>query len=445
MAGEYHSPYGGSSAKQFRLCPGSIGATLDAVAQGKLPAEAEAEDEEWTKQGTRAHDFAKQVLLEEIPIEDVDEELREPVEWYVDHCLETVAEDSQSYVETNVPLFYRIEEDGTVDWASVHLSADLITITDLKFGMGEWVEALENDQLATYALGLVSQIEFELGEELPDHTTMRLQIYQPRHYRFDGEATTWETDLRDLKDFGIDLEAGYQKAKHQEENPEEREFNPSQQACQFCKIKGICRARALTTLGALPDNINPIEPLSLTLGKSQKPTLEKEMKLIQGQKATLTDAEIGAIVATASELKKTVDAICNQQWAFLKSGGESATTKLIEGGLKNRAWTDAAAAETFLKGQLPTAEVYGTRKIISPPAAAKKIDIEGLSKRGQNRWGVLVHRAPGAPKLVPFDAPGEAINQGSVEDEFETIPGASVEDEFNEIAVSPEGDDCEFI
>ena len=58
-------------------------------------------------------------------------------------------------VEERVPLFYRPQDGGTVDFAAI--SQERVQILDLKYGKGVIVEAEENKQLAIYAKSLIDQ------------------------------------------------------------------------------------------------------------------------------------------------------------------------------------------------------------------------------------------------------------------------------------------------
>jgi hypothetical protein len=113
---------------------------------------------EYSREGTAAHDFAADVLLNKITIDDVPEEVfRDPIKDYVDHCLALVPEGISYQVEVVAPLWYSPGSSGTSDFAVV--TDDLVIVRDLKFGQGVLVHGHLNTQLAIYGYSLIRMME----------------------------------------------------------------------------------------------------------------------------------------------------------------------------------------------------------------------------------------------------------------------------------------------
>tara|TARA_R110000772_G_scaffold268565_3_gene396241 strand:+ start:403 stop:1719 length:1317 start_codon:yes stop_codon:yes gene_type:complete len=412
-----HSIFGASGAKRWRLCPGSVNLIKKAKAAGQIP---EREESEFAAEGTEAHNWAEKVLTGQVPIQEVPEEFRLHLEGYIGHCSAiaemAIASGGRVYNEATVPLFYRPQDQGTLDFAAV--TKNQIHFVDLKYGVGVKVDALDNEQLAIYLLSLVAMLEIDEMADFPDDMPVSLAIYQPRHYSFDGEPDTWETTVRDLKDFGIDIEADYQKAKDAE--GVETELNPSNAACQFCDVKGVCTARARRFLDPMIDFEDEVAP-----------AIKAETS------DTLTPEQVAFFILNGKAIKKVLDDVEKQERARLEQGGTPHGVKLVAGNLGPKKWVDEKAAETFLKGQLSVDERYQPRKVITAPQAFGKLKTKAgeLSTIAKAKLGLLdeeaakkskteclFHRAIGAPALVPADDERPALNFATPADDFADEP-----------------------
>ena len=70
----------------------------------------------------------------------------------------------------------------------------------------------------------------------------------------------------------------------------------------------------------------------------------------------------------------SVVTLVQKSWASVV-GKDGKPMKMVEGKLGNRQWIDAQAAEAALVGQLAD-DAYEPRKVLTAPAAAKKLDDE---------------------------------------------------------------------
>ena len=422
-----HSIFGASSAKRWRLCPGSVNLIKKAKAAGQIPQNDESE---FASEGTEAHNWAEKVLTGKCKIQEVPEDFRLHLEGYINHCT-TISETALAaggrvYNEATVPLYYRPQDVGTLDFAAV--TKNQIHFCDLKFGAGVKVYAEDNEQLAIYLLSLVAMLEVDEGADFADDLPVSLAIYQPRHHSFDGEPDVWETTLRELKDFGIDIEADYQRAKNAE--GVETELNPSNAACQFCDVKGICTARARRFLDPLVDFEDETAPAT----KAEAPD-------------TLTPEQVAFLIVNGKAIKKVIDDVEKQERARLEQGGTPHGVKLVEGNFGPKKWVDEKAAEVFLKSQLSVEERYQPRKVITAPQAFGKLKTKAaeLSTIAKAKLGLLdeeaakkskteclFHRAIGAPALVPVEDERPALIFATPADDFADEPNTG-DDELDSL------------
>ena len=419
-----HSIYGASGAKRWRQCPGSVKAIANAKAEGKVPKDNSSPEAD---EGTIAHQWSEDVLTGKHTIEELPDEFRTHLVGHIKHC-QGLAESALAlgglvFNEKAVPLFYRPEDYGKLDFATV-IPADklkehpygLIDFVDLKYGVGVKVDAEDNDQQAIYLLSLIQWLEDEEAIIFSDKATVRLAINQPRHYLYTGEPEVWETTIRDVKDMGIDIQEDYKTAR----DGGVEELNPSASACQFCDIKGICTANGRSSFDPLIDFEDP-----------QTPAFK-----VSEDTATFTQEQIAFIIQNGSRIKKMVKDVEDHERARLEDGGEPGLMKLVDAGtLGPKKWVDEKAAETFLKNQLPLEERYSPRKIITAPQAFAKLkplkdDLSTIAKAKigllteeeakKSKTECLFHREPNRHALVGIDDERPAVQFKSIDDEFET-------------------------
>lgn len=235
MAG--HSIPSPSSAEATSLCPGRV-----IFAAENKPNEAAAE-------GTAAHYLSEQFLSHGTPPEaaigqvmavdgfdiPVTSEMVKYVRAYTD-AVSLVPGQRLIEQSFNLQDVIGFPMRGSAD--VVVINGALIEVIDLKFGRGVQVEAKENLQLALYAAGACR--EFDLVD---DFKTVRMTIHQPRRNHID----VWEVSAVELSEFLAKHKGRLLRAHliaQAKVKPEERDFNPSDKACQFCPGKGQCTALA---------------------------------------------------------------------------------------------------------------------------------------------------------------------------------------------------------
>jgi hypothetical protein len=110
---------------------------------------------------------------------------------------------------------------GTAD--AVLVDGDHLHVVDLKTGRVA-VDATDNKQLLTYALGAMRQFR------APSHITCTMHIFQPR-----VGHSKWTVSGEELVEHGERLKAAAELALSGD-----APTNPSPDACRYCKAKTIC-------------------------------------------------------------------------------------------------------------------------------------------------------------------------------------------------------------
>lgn len=352
-----HSALPPSSSSRWIACPPS------ALLNAKAPDTGSS----YAQQGTDAHELGAYKIEKALghrvrdPTDDLtyfDEEMAENTDSYAEFVMEQVAEAKQSCPDLLVLVEQRLdfsrwvpESFGTGD--CVIVADDVMTVIDLKYGVGIIVNAENNSQMRMYALGALN-----LFESIYDIQRIRTIIYQPRRDNISIAEITKEELLRWADEVLIPAaelaakgEGDYKAGKH----------------CQFCKIKATCRKRAEYNLQmaqydfAVPD--------------------------------TLADDEISMILDRADTFIGWVNDIKAYALEQAISGKQYPGFKVVEG-RSNRRYTDtdAVAAAVTDAGYDPY-----EKKLMGVTAMTKLLG----TKKFNSLLGSLIEKPKGKPTLVP--------------------------------------------
>lgn len=366
-----------------------------------------ASGNEASRTGTRAHDMAAAVLLGEKQISDLPAEFRPHVKAYVDYCEALVPEGERPFIESKVTLFYseRDDDTGTCDFAVV--TSDHVHIADLKYGAGVLVDAIDNEQLAIYALSFIRAND-DLYEFHPA-TKVTMAIVQPRHREGD-EVKEWTVSLSELEDFCRPI----QEKAEQIRAGTNLEFYPSKDTCRWCDAKTFCEARrnALTEAFDTPTR-SGLDFLSvmpdLTKEETALPVVERIAKRSDGE--TWSDEKLIQIWMNRGNIKALMDDF-DELVNARGLGGDTFndTIKIVMGREGNRAWKDEDAAETFLKGQGLKQDERGDFKL-KGPAKIEALLKEKLKAvpRTKTRFEQLITRSAASPVAAPVSDKRPAI------------------------------------
>ncbi len=331
----------------------------------------------YADEGSTAHDYAEKILTKKIDPKKLPREFKQVMD-YVDVC-RTLANrwEGETFIEAKVPLFYYPQENGTVDHAVV--SKDMVCITDLKWGAGVPVEAIENTQLAIYAMSFV--VQFQADYDITDATPVEIRIVQPR-YPGDEIVKLWQLTVGELRDFCGVISAAADVIVN---GPAEAlDFAPDEKSCRWCKARKVCHARPSET-------ITRIDPQAMAMF-----SCEDDLPLRTF--AVLTPKDIVSIHQRADEIRAILDDCAKFLYERALEGSPVEGTKLVAGRQGNRAWTDEAEAEAKLGKML--GDSLFTKKIISPTQVAKLLKEGNVPKEVIAAVDQLVVRANGKPVIA---------------------------------------------
>jgi len=377
-----HSLLAPSASARWLNCPASIEAVQKSI-------EVEYKESDAAREGTAAHEFAEMFLpTPDADISEaldfgyvaengipIDSEMVKYLEVYRSYCYEHIHsfETMKKYcfVEYAVPLFYRPEDNGTVDFISYMPDQKRLHIIDLKYGRG-LVEAVDNTQLIIYVISALDEFEFMFDIE-----SVEIHIGQPRRQNFDSQVLTLE-ELEEWREKITEVVSRIDSG----EAYKEKEFGPSDKACQWCPLAGECRAQA--------EDI--FKDLDMDLELSERSNV---IQLAD----RLTPEDISKILGRQKEIEsflKKVHALATD----MASRGEKVPGYKLVGTLTNRFWNDQEGVEKLLAQKLKKDERYPS-KFISPAQAEKLLGKLDISSRYKAKFEGFISRGEGKPALVP--------------------------------------------
>lgn len=366
---DVHAVLSASSSHRWLECPPSA----------KLNAEIADKVSEYAQQGSSAHELAeykiKSFLGENVkdPTDSLkyfDQEMADCTDSYAEYVAEQVAKAKEHCKDPIVLVEQRLDFSkwvpqsfGTGD--TVIVSDNVLTIIDLKYGVGILVEAEKNPQMMCYALGAL-----QLFDGIYDINKVSMTIFQPRR----EHISTYEITKEELLKWADTVLAPTAHLAASGGG----EFKAGAH-CQFCKVKATCRKRA---------------EYNLELAR-----YDFEMP------ATLEDKEIEVILSKVDELIAWGSDIKEYALQSALSGKQWSNWKLVEG-RSNRRYTD----ETVVADTVKAAgyDPYD-HKVLGITAMTKLL---GKTKFEKLLGGYL-EKPQGKPTLVPISDKRPDINKAA--------------------------------
>jgi hypothetical protein len=323
---------------------------------------------EFAIQGTDAHSLCEYKLKTalgqklEDPTENItyfNEEMADCADMYAQYVMEQLATVQKTCKDPLVLVEQRLDFSrwvpqgfGTGD--CVIVADGVLSITDMKFGVGVLVEAERNPQLMCYALGAL-----DLFDGIYDIEQVFMTIFQPRRENISTytiskeELLSWaDNTLKPTAELAAKGEGEFKAGEH----------------CRFCKVKATCRKRA---------------EYNLELAR-----YDFEMP------PTLEDEEIEAILSKADALVSWASDVKEYALQQAVSGKEWHDWKLVEGRSNRRYVNEHAVAETVERAGFDPYE----HKVLGITAMTKLL---GKTKFEEMLSG-FIEKPQGKPTLVPM-------------------------------------------
>lgn len=406
-----HATWSASATERNWNCPGALALTMD------LPDDT-SEAADW---GTCCHQIAETCLRDG----------REAAEWigqtvkgkkHSFECDDEMAETTQVYVEfvrklsrgadlSDLPLMIEqrfslaslkppFEAGGTADAVIYDPSTKSLDVVDLKGGRGVAVDATENKQLRTYALGAM------LANPGLKVDTITVTIVQPRAPHPAGRIRSETFHVADLVEWTGDLLVAMEwskmamEAKFNDLQPDAAwaaEYLKPGSWCDktFCKARGFCPAlqqAAYDAAGVWFDDLD------------------------QPRLANAPDAMSPEALAQALDAADMIEGWVNAVRAYAHTQAEMGVTipayMLVER-IGRRRWKDEAGAEAKLKALVD--EPY-TKKLVSP-AQAEKL----LGKKRAGEIADLIEKPVTGSNLVRADKTTRPAIPPAVEKRFDVL------------------------
>lgn len=366
-----------SSAHRWLACPGSP----------KLESKFPDYTTKYAEEGTAAHDVAAWCLQRDIEAKFFLNKtangilVKQDMVNYVQEYLDFVREfPGKRLVEQHLDLGDEYGISGTAD--CIVINNNHAHIIDLKYGQGVQVQAQNNEQLLTYAVGLLNCYDY-----LYDIEEFSLVIVQPRKFNID----TWSVTRKEVIAHGEKIKQGIEKVYG--DNPE---YVPGEKQCKFCKAKASCRALAKFNIenitGEFKKITEPLTPLEV-------PTLSvDELAHLLSQVNLITD------------WVKGIEARVNQE---ALTGVPVPGYKLVRG-RGSRKWRDDKATLSLLKRKRHAVDNIAPRKVLSVAQMEKY-----LGKKKFKELSRLVNSIPGRVTLAPVTDKRQEIDPSIGDDLFE--------------------------
>jgi RecB family exonuclease len=320
-----HARLSASRADRFMSCPGSY------LLEEKMPYEQSGPA---AAIGTAIHELSERILRGESIQAGTDPDHLDMAQNYANFVDSLVENPRKRMIEVNVDAGLKSLHHalgGTAD--AVLVDGDHLHVIDLKTGR-VLVEAEDNKQLLTYALGVMRQLK------APKSITCTMHIYQPK-----AGHSKWTVTGKHLVTHGEELLAAAKLAL-----TDNAPTNPSTSACKYCKAKPICPSMRQKVQDNARKEFTEIVNLSAKDETIQVPPVTPDMIELAQLAAAWSEAVLDAAK------RQITEGATIQGWA-------------LKPGRKTRFWKSDALAFEALKS-------YPQAFDLKSPSAIAKLDIQ---------------------------------------------------------------------
>ena len=364
-----HALLSASSAHRWLACPPS------AVAAELYPAQ----DTEFTREGTLAHEVAEGVakaalngeareLFWDDPDKGITHEMIEHAEGYADYIQEhTKSVRAITLLEQRVDFSPWVPDGfGTCD--CIIIQDTTLTVIDYKYGKGVAVEAKDNPQMKLYALGALNDYGFAYDIE-----QIEMHIYQPRINNISTDSLTADALMAWAEEIKPVAAAAAQGGGEYEAGPQ----------CRFCPHAGRCKK--LTEVCT-----EYVQHHGIALAVP-----------------VLAPHEVAEVLQMEPMVSLWLKRVKDQAMTAMLNGEQIPGYKVVEGKMGNRKWTDELLVAQTLDAYDYSREDYTETKLLSPAAMDKALG----KKKVAELLGTMIDRAPGSPTIAPENDKRPAYNR----------------------------------
>lgn len=433
-AGGGHSIFAPSGSAMWLYCSGSLIANLLEEDEGSMEAAegtvAHELAEQWLKTGIKpSHRLGETVTVSEGEghpqfLITIDEIMLDYVEEYVKWCQ---FEEGDHFVETKVYFTDlmppantdELEEDPLADevkFAAQGGTADhaccrpgILIISDLKYGKGIFVDAVDNTQARLYALGFFYKWDWKYNFQ-----KIIIRIGQPR---LDNWGV-WEITREELLEYA-EFVRERARAAWQLNAPR----RVSKKGCQWCKVKANCAAMAVTLEDLAYAELAELER---ELGAEEmsriREALREEFKLHLAKTSRLSVPDMVKLLDFRKPMEQWFAEIQTKLEGISNDGGKVPGMKLVDG-RSNRVWGNEKKIVEHLDFLgIDEKHIYEERKIKSPNQMEEMLRKEYKLDRKTIAVSLMGYdyKPPGKPTLVRDDDPRvelEDVDDGIWDDE----------------------------
>ncbi|QIG64964.1 hypothetical protein SJC15_25 [Bacteroides phage SJC15] len=371
------------------MSPSSSERWLNCTPSARLAEEAGSKTNEYSEEGTTAHELAEYALkswiygtfypeCDELPVPQeiasnkyYSEEMKEAISRYVGFVTGEFYEMQKgpfggsvaTYLEEKLDISkYAPDSFGSADVSLV--SEQIVHIIDLKYGKGVKVP-VESPQFKMYALGVLTKFGG------PKVKRVRMSVAQPRLNHYD----TIEMGVSDLLEWAEEVLKP--KSKLAYEGKGEQVVGSW---CQFCPVRATCRAQRNEIIKDFEDHPDTL---------------------------LMTDEEIVDMLSKIDRYKSWLESINQYAYSEAVKGKKWNGYKLVEGRSARKIVDPDKVRDKLLNTYLEDEVLNISLKGIT--------DLEKLmgKKVFAAEFGEYVKSQPGAPKLVPDSHPGKDYDTAS--------------------------------